>query len=202
MTTQNFTIPSTDLKAIALFAAKKDIRDYLQGVHFTHTHGGIVAQATDGHIAASLFVPQAEPAIFQPVIVPLGDIDRLKLTAKGLVDVVVDDGQITLSYNGVRITTQALDTRFPNVMRVTPESASGQPGAFDAALLTRIDKAAKLLTGAKGASLYRLHHNGEDAARVSIPERDDFCGVIMPMRNSTPEPGELPLPTWLTGATL
>jgi DNA polymerase III sliding clamp (beta) subunit (PCNA family) len=51
-----FTIQRKQLRAILNFAAVKDIRYYLNGLHVRQDHRGTILEATDGHALGMLRV--------------------------------------------------------------------------------------------------------------------------------------------------
>ena len=198
-TTQNFSIPAVDLKAMLNFAAKNDVRYYLNGLYFVPTTGGLAIQSTDGHIAGVLHI-EHEPVFFQPFIIQRDDIERLKLGNKGFVQFEVSEhdtnsNPVKIQYTGATIMAQPIDGQYPDVQRVFPKDSNGEVAFFDPALLTRFVKAAKLL-GSTGKVPMTLHYNGPQAARVSMSGCHRFVGCIMPIRNAVPELGELPTPGW------
>ena len=200
MTTQTFTIPSVELKAMLQFAAKNDVRYYLNGLHFVPTNGGIAIQATDGHVLGILHVEQPEPMYFRPFTIERGDIERLKLSSKGVVEFEVTEQDtakhpVKILHTGATLLAQPIDGKYPDVVRVVPATSNGEPAFFNPELLTRFVKASKLL-GLGSKIPISLHYNGQQCARVSMAGRPRFVGCVMPMRVAVPEPGELPTPAW------
>lgn len=199
MTTQNFSLPAADIKAMLQFSAKNDVRYYLNGLYFVPTTGGVAIQSTDGHIAGVLHI-EHEPVFFKPFIILRDDIERLKLSNKGFVEFEVTEHDTTkhpvkMTHTGATMLAQPVNAQYPDVVRVVPLSGNGEAAFFDPALVTRFIKAAKLL-GANGKKPITLHYNGPQGARVSMDGCRRFIGVVMPMRDGVPTPGDLPLPGW------
>jgi DNA polymerase III sliding clamp (beta) subunit (PCNA family) len=70
----SFTFPANKVKGAAIFAAVKDIRYYLNGVHFSTFGDFILAQATDGHRLTVISHPRAGAEEFA-VIIPADQYD-------------------------------------------------------------------------------------------------------------------------------
>ena len=186
---QKITINRKALKAVSLFAAKKDIRYYLCGVYVESTPLETRLIATDGH---TLGVHRSEAkddnvGVFNGII-PLDAVTAiLKWKSPVRSDdipvtlTVSDNGEIRADYCGQSIIFRCVDGRFPEYRRVVPESVSGELAFFNPDYLMRCKLAAEAL----GVIEYKeghflLAHNGSGAGLASIGS--DMVAVIMPMR--------------------
>jgi len=170
-------ITKEDLQASRRFAAKADVRYYLNGVCFMLLHGAPVAVATDGHALAVLQLAESADLSDAPdgVIVPADTLDLvLKAARKGEALTITETLAGAVQYRPV-------DGKFPDITRVLPQEISGETAQFDPDLLARFKKAAKLLSG----GYVTVAHNGQSAAAISVGH-DRFAGVIIPMRIDAP----------------
>jgi hypothetical protein len=162
MTTSiTFTIPAATMKALALFAAEKDIRYYLKGVCVDlRTFGQPVLVATDGHRmiavhthqAAGCDIPELETwPISCPAecIIPIDLIKAIKPGTRGHVRVTLSDivtpeptkfddspkptfSRVTLStIGGPEVSGKPLDGKFSDWRRVIPSTSAAVMVPFD-----------------------------------------------------------------------
>jgi hypothetical protein len=168
----------TTLKALLLFAAKKETRYYLKGVHFEQSATGTVAVATNGHClaVARLDRDSAEPASFT---VPREHLENVVKGAKGSIDVVqVDNTQCTLNSSNGRITVPLLDGKFPDWRRVVTPQQTGEKSHYHPDYHAMVDKAGQLIRPTKFA--YLIQQNGNSIGYCKI--NDDFHAYVMPLR--------------------
>lgn len=169
------TIEISALKAALIFAAKKDVRYYLNGVCIEWGKLGTRLIATDGHRA---FVCQVDTESNDPahVIVPTDSIAAvLKLSGK-LRAVECNYAEGKVSFTG-GITATPIDGRFPEIDRVIPTEFSGEVAQFDFEYLGDIGKALKCF-GKQAVGT--LRHNGRSAGRVDLTET--AFAILMPIR--------------------
>ena len=76
-----FTINRKTIKAMLNFAAKKDLRYYLQGLCITQNNRGTYIEGTDGHIMGRLLIDN-QPMPSAQVILPSDSLLKLKGTRK------------------------------------------------------------------------------------------------------------------------
>ena len=178
-------IPAKYLKAALLFAGKKDVRYYLNGVLFEVLNGQARLAATDGHILGVFRLGECSLPDTQ-IIIPREKIESIKLK----------DGEVTLRpgdfktcalvYAGDEFTFTAVDDRFPDYRRVIPSGVmSGEPAQFSSELIARLDKAYKVLNPSSKWNVPYISHNGSSSALVDLND-DNFLGVIMPIRPIRP----------------
>jgi hypothetical protein len=186
------------LQAVALAAAVKDVRYYLNGVHVDDTH----IEASNGHMVARL-AHNIEVSDWMPqhgVIIPTEVITGLfrGLTAKQKREcvVVLDkvEGRVIVSTEG---RTMIVDTdhysEFPNVGRVIPEEPHHLPVKapsvinFNWEYMATFLKIRRVMEGntEKGFEVVSLETPKESepmgACRVSFPGISEFVGAIMPV---------------------
>jgi hypothetical protein len=208
------TVNARALKAAAMCASSEETRYYLKGVFVEMSPASITLTATDGHRLAVLNhyrhtddrdAPQA-PA----VIVPLHLIDKLKIgkRAPDYATLTIDTGstpaKLTLAFDGLSITADAVDGTYPNARAVVrgafnPGKDAGKLAQFNPAYVAAFGKMKELLTGNKPQVL-QIHHNGGSPAVVDflgVPETDDGLrgfGVLMPCRSPDDVLGALTAP--------
>lgn len=175
------------LKAMLLFAAKDDVRTYLNAIYVEAGPKGARLTATDGHVLACYQLDEDAHGVLDAVI-PRELIERaLKVSPKRLthLSLSIQDGQARLG----ELTSPLINSPYPHYRKVIPKSVNGTPGQYDPELLVRFSKAVKILNG----EYTTLAYNGPESAAwvsINIPQ---FFGVIMPIRN----PETPTLPTWL-----
>ena len=182
-----FELPIAELKAVALFAGKQDIRSYLNGVLITSDHGKVVAVATDGHrlTAFKSEVDYSGPEF----IVPVENVTALKATQRiRCVEVTYDaeTRMVKLVTGETAQICQAIDAQYLYWRRAIPalEQLSGKLAdncGFNAVYLSDYAKLRKLL-GHSSTSI-AIKPNESSAARISIDDSRFVC-VLMPMRDS------------------
>ncbi|HJW82451.1 MAG TPA: hypothetical protein VJ396_09425 [Acidiferrobacterales bacterium] len=189
-----FTIETdlNTLKAVCLFKSAKDKRYYLQGVHLETGPEGARLTATNGHYLAAVFIPGAYPVT--EGIISGGMLDALlKIIGKvPAVEILVDHTGAIPVYSIGGLTKPGIDGRFPDVRRVIDVAPSDGIGAqFNPEYVALFGKAAKLLGRSPGDVC--IVHNGRGmAARVHVLGREDFLGVLMPMRTASEDEPECP----------
>ena len=168
------------LDAVALFAARKDTRYYLNGVLFEMTPGCCRVVATDGHTLAVATVYDDTIAENKSVIVPIDVIARLPKAKT--VDFDFSADVVSIRADGVELKTPPIDGRFPQWRRIIPATVSGIAAQFAPDYVARVGKAAKLL----GCKLQpHIHHNGGVAplaCPVTFFGRPDFTAILMPLK--------------------
>lgn len=180
----------TTLKALLLFAAKKDIRYWINGIHFERSATGTLAVATNGHClaVARLDRDSAEPASF---IVPREHLDNVVKGAKGGVDIVqVDAAQCTLNSSNGRITVPLCDGKFPDWRRVVSAQQTGERAYFHPDYVSMVDKAGQLLRPAKVG--YLIQQNGNSVGYANL--NDVIHAYVMPIKAY--EAGVVSSPNW------
>ena len=187
--TMKIYAPLSALHTVACFAAKQDIRYYLNAVRVEASAVQTRFTATDGCCAGMLRTTQENEDIDGAVTILLPiDIVKAAKKAKSNCDALVietADGKTgTLSViGGVSINWTAVDGVFPQIARVIPAQASGEPAQLNPELIAKFAQAQKIASSSKTAFPH-IWYNGANGAAVTLcgHYHDDFTGVIMPLR--------------------
>jgi hypothetical protein len=194
------TVNARALKAAAMCASADETRFYLKGVFVETLPAGVTLTATDGHrLVAMTHAPAADlphDATAPAVIVPLHMIDKLKIGKRApdhltlTIDAAVNPAKLTLSYDGLSITGEAVDGTYPAARRVAVAAFNspdaGKLAHFNPAYVATFGKMCELMTSGKPQAIY-IGHNGENPALVDfLGDRDaagvEAFGVLMPCR--------------------
>lgn len=184
-----FTIQRKQLRAILNFAAVKDIRYYLNGLHVRQDHRGTILEATDGHALGMLRIDDS-PKPVASCIMRTEHVKALLGSRKDgdqYIDFNVSEaGDVTASACGLVSTFKREDATFPDTQRVTPkESPEDGPAQFDVNLLAKFAQCAIDLEVSK-KGYFGLRHRGANNCGLVDIGLDTFAGVVMPMRHETP----------------
>lgn len=194
-----FTIQRRQLRALLNFAAAKDIRYYLQGIHVRQDHRGTILEATDGHALGMLRVDDT-PKPVGSCILPTESVKALLGSRKDgylPVEFHVDGLTVTASSCATVMTFHPVDGTFPDTVRVTPKDSPEDGAAqFDVDLLAKFQQCAKDLEINKSGHFGIRHRGANNSALVDIGDAN-FVGVIMPMRQDVP--AAIP-PAWVHAA--
>jgi DNA polymerase-3 subunit beta len=185
METKAYAVNVKALSAIQYFAAKKDIRHYLNGVHVKIGPYQTIYEASDGH-ALGRYTDVRQNEHTGEFLIPIDTVSQLKVREKsnpGLL--MVDD------VNNARIINpsehqdfgfRCIEGKFPDVARHIPSETSNTPGHYDVELLVKFMKANKVFGSKKPGNLH-IQQNGETGvAIVKFPIDPAFLGIIMPFR--------------------
>ena len=182
------TIKKEHLKAVSLFAAKaSEGRYYLNAVHIESDGKDTRLVATNGHILGMTLIDVELPVL--SLIIPLEAVvsalkiktDEYVITYQDNQEAGADQGmQGTIEAGSQSISFTSINTKYPDINKVIPDSVNNEAACFHPALVETIAKAAKLL---KGGEVY-IHNNGTGAAIVKLSNYFDFFGVIIPCRDN------------------
>lgn len=204
------TLPSQYLAVLGLFAAKKDIRFYLQGICLEVGPEDIYMAATNGYILGCFHIKNRQPEItdrLDDIILPNDLLKRIR--ADGPVEVSIgaplqeNAGDfcyarpITLSSTDTSVRGKTVDGRFPDWRRSIPAQVTHELAQFNIAHLGVLAKAWGILHGRGSHPYVGIGHNGQESALISLGHAD-FTGAIMPIRSERVEVPNGP-PDWLTG---
>lgn len=174
-------IPAKYLKTALLFAAKKDIRYYINGVLFEVLDGQARLVATDGQILGVFQLGECSLPDTQ-IIIPREKIESIRLKADEVTLRPGDGKTCALVYSGDEFTFTAVDGRFPDYRRVIPSGVmSGESAQFSSELIVVLDKAYKVLNPSSKWNTPYISHNGLRGALVDLND-DNFLGMIMPLK--------------------
>ena len=174
------TIEIKTIKALLHFAAKKDIRYYLQGVHIEQGATGTYAVATNGHFIA---IARIDTQVQAPasVIVGSGQLAAAIKGAKGAAMIDADGARVTIKTTAGETTADAVDGRYPDWRRVIRAPQTGEQAYFNPEYLATVQKAAGEYHGNKG-TLYHVTQNGNSVGHCDID--DDLQVFVMPVRGA------------------
>jgi DNA polymerase-3 subunit beta len=174
------TIEIKTIKALLHFAAKKDIRYYLQGVHIEQGATGAYAVATNGHFLA---VARIDTQAQAPASVIVGS-DHLAAAikgAKGAAMISADGAKVTIKTTAGEITADAVEAHYPDWRRVIRAPQTGEQAYFNPEYLATVQKAAGEYHGNKG-TLYHVTQNGTSVGHCDID--DNLQVFVMPVRGA------------------
>lgn len=172
------------LKAVSRFAAKQDIRYYLQGVLVESSPTETRIVGCDGHtLAIHRSQHTGENEGQWTGIVPLPTVLallKMKATHKTLRDApiilsVQESGEIRADWIDQSINFRTIDGKFPEYQRVIPAKLDGTKAWYQPEYLQRIADASKDM----GES-FTFGFNGNSASLAYIGQ--SMLAVIMPMR--------------------
>lgn len=181
---ETVTIERNALRGMLNFAAKKDVRHYINGVLVEATPKKTRLVATDGHVLG--VYTHDMPRDVQntgnvSVILPRELCERITANKYApMVTLEVDGDNVTLDDCGTRSTMRRIDGTFSNYTTVIPTLGEESPGHFNPELVARFAKFAKSM-GVSAQSV-RLAQNGKERAAIVTVGCLDFVGVIMPLR--------------------
>ena len=180
-------IPTDLLKAAHLFAAKKDVRSFIESVYIEWRDDTAKIVATDGHrmfVATFAIEPSGDGAC----IVPSDTVKRALTGYKHDTIEFCPPQASTLPYTITAaiggVTFEPIQAEYPDWRRVVPVEASGEASQFNAAYIGELGKAARVLMKHSktmpAESLVHIHHNGTSGALVTFGARTDCFAVLMP----------------------
>ncbi|VVD75116.1 hypothetical protein [Pandoraea commovens] len=177
------TVKPNIVKAMTHFAAKSDIRYYLNGILVEFVGSDAFLVATNGHRLAA-FRGSADAPVDKPrlAIVP-NELFRYvdaKRSAQPVAIHVDDDDTVGVTQGHVTMSAKAIPGIFPNWRKVVPSTLSGELAQFNPALLADIRTVTRLVHGSDGYP--HIRHNGQGAALVDIGD-ENFVIVVMPFRH-------------------
>ena len=186
MTTQ-FTVKQSALKALALLAAKKDIRYYLCGVNVEFSPSITRLIVTDGH-KLGVYQTGAQNASHGSLIIPNDVITALPKTGSYDPELtfIKCDGNatgwtITGLPNSGQVVFQQVDGKFPDYQRVCSFKTDGLAASYNPEYLMQFLKVQHLLGGSKKC-IPNVYQSGKSSALITLAGVPEFYGVIMPMK--------------------
>lgn len=192
------TIPKNVLKAVSLFAAKKDARYYLNGVCIKQYKDYSVLVATCGSMLMAYRLDQVSDKELTQII-PIESIkSALSWKAgKRLSDEITIDLEQSAILNADQssvIKYQAIDATYPDFTQVIPKTLSGEHACFNADLISVCVEAVNLLD-TRPIGSFKLRYNGTSCAVVDTPD-DNAIVIVMPMRDDLAK-AEYIRPNWI-----
>jgi DNA polymerase-3 subunit beta len=172
----NTSIETSTIKALMLFAAKKDIRYYLKGLHIEQSANGTFAVASNGHAIA---IARIDSEAHEPASITIDRqyIDGLK-SSYAVSFEQVDSGTVKLGVVGTSITVPVLDAKYPDWRRVVSAKQTGEQAYFDPDYAALVNKAGQTIR--KNKTAYIIQQNGNSVGYCNL--YDVVHAYVMPMR--------------------
>lgn len=177
------TIDHSIIKALLVFAAKNDLRYYLNSIAIDATRDRVALVATDGHMLMSIAVPEADVdnKLTGEYIISRADLEAVKpmKAGKHALPITIeitepaptpdpDQPGVMIKHNTTykitgltSVTNTLVDGKFPDWRRVIPATLSGEVAHFNLELMTRLNDARKALSVDWHNVV--IHHNGRSA---------------------------------------
>ena len=193
------TVDKRALRAIVKFTADKDdVRHYLRGVLLEADGDRVRLVATNGHMLGALNCQYADgdtrAETLTQAIIPAEFIKAIKKPGRrepASLFVEIDGDKVRFNDGETTREAKLIDAKYPNWRHVIPRGPmSGKVAQFNTAYLWAFTDARRELSN--NLEFCTVSHNGDRATLVSIG-RDDFVGVIMPLRADAPLEAA---PTW------
>ena len=194
-------VPANIIVALTHFAGSKDVRYYLNGIHFEIHHEACYIVATNGVVMGAFHhkweskVESESLPIMATVPTELFDKVRVSGAARiqfGAVETVTKETKSSVSrhncrpvavfYKETQRAGRTIDGAYPYWRSAFPRAeVSCVPAQFDANLIAALVKAFKALRGTKLCVDIGIEHNGTDPAILEFGI-ENFTGLIMPLK--------------------
>lgn len=180
-------ITAKQVGVLLQFAAKRDVRGYLNAICIQTDGAKGYAVATDGAIMGVFKLHFQRPVEKCELIVPRDLLENVKTTSAGaLVDISVEETSpsnprnVTVRQGSAQWHGMTDSRAYPDWRRVIPEKVSGEPANLSVTVYEKLCKAAKLVQGNK-EPFFILGQNGTGVSIVDLQD-EDFIGVVTPFR--------------------
>ena len=192
------TIQPGRLAAVAMYAAKKDVRFYLQGVCIDTGPMGTFIVATDGAAMAVHRIDDISRPCAQ-LLLPLAALEgAIKANKKSPVLLTLPDGcqgtakpdalrSVTVAAAGVASTITEADCHYPEWRRVTRHQDAAEMACFDPAIVDRVARSSALIH--RGTFPAMLRPGGHGCGFAWLDAVGECVAYVMPMRQ---KPSDLP----------
>lgn len=184
------TIEAKVLKALLLFAGKKDIRTYINTVHFERAANATYAIATNGHVVAVAKLDGMSDLPAASFTVPR---EYLEAAALAKYSLLLDQAGPNVKITSIKgnMTVPLLDAKFPDWRRVTAAQQTGERAYFHPDYAALVNKAGQIIAPLSNA--YLIQQNGGSVGYCKIS--NDFHAYVMPLRSGL-EGAVVSSPTW------
>lgn len=189
--TDTITIPKAFLTVAAMFAAKKDIRYYLNGVCIDTGPNGTFLVATDGNtMCVALIDGVARPCA--QLVLPAGALDvAIKANKAAPVTLTLPADlqgaavvsalrSVTISAAGAVVTVAEMDGRYPDWRRVAKHDTTQAPAYYHPDYVSLVAKAGALLD--KRETGTHIRHGGDGCGYAQMDADGRCVAYVMPMR--------------------
>jgi hypothetical protein len=193
----SLTLEASQFAAVALFCAKQDIRQYLQGVCIHTDRSGAYIVGCDG---ATLAVHKidSEPREDRQIIIPPETVSLVAKIKKG--SITIDCGDKPGNHSDqteprkcdIRTAQGSflfaeMEWKFPDWKRVAKHTQSPDPVFFNPEYLMRVHKAAEVARGGKQKYPALVSPGGTGCGFAQLDRDGLTCAWIMPMRATLSE---------------
>jgi len=177
------------LRALVEVAGVKDIRSYLNCVHAYTENESVRYEATNGHIALKITVPNTKKMDLN-VLIPTEVIKSIK--DRSLFTLELDtSGPKHILHSTL---FDRVDAKYPDLdplFDAVVHEPSNEPATYNPMLLIKFQRAFNILsnrtaTNPSEQAIPKIFQNGLEAAKVvarKIPDTMTATGLIMPLRN-------------------
>ena len=206
---QSINLYRSHVRALLALAAKDDVRYYLNGIlaSIKPTHVDLVA--TNGHVLGAIHVTSESAPVPAEIIIPRAILETVAKDKTPLAVTLEFEGDACTIVAGSARYAFKSEGKFPDWCRVIPLKVSGLACQLNPDLLALFRKAATALGLTKTAMIMVGHNgtepksgerHGDGSCLVTLGSRDEFIGVIMPMRHAV---ADIPsgAPMWAKGMT-
>lgn len=176
--------PVAALRAIAVFAARKDVRNYLNGVCLVVSPNETRIVATNGHCMGLYRSQNMNSGVTTSfdLIIPIDAVLKCKPTRRDPVARVTpnDDGTYMLETSGTFQRFTGISGKFPDLARVVPNTCSLKAGSFDPHVISMFGDAAIALGIESTRGLAKradIQRAGFNCRRTQFRRRDDACAA-------------------------
>jgi DNA polymerase-3 subunit beta len=175
------------LKAVAMIAARRDIRYYLNGVLVEILESEVRLVSTDGHKLLIIRKDQAYAELGR-FIVPHEVLSLIRPKPKSQEQVQFRYGatasdKVTMLFGGLEIGFRPIDGVFPDYSRIVDDARkpSGELGHFNPDYLADFARAASAAYGQSTTQRVQIWPNGRKPTPVTYGREKAFFGLLMPM---------------------
>lgn len=188
-------VKQSTLDALLLIAGKKDIRHYLNGLRIEWTPEYTRVIGCDG-CRLAIKIENHENQGSGAVTIPRDVVERLPKRASiaALVSITNAGDNWAILAGGATINFQDSGDQYPDWRRITHGlKTSGEAAGYNLDFLQSFEKAGAIIGGGKlrVGNRTRVHHNGSQAALVTLDGIDGFAGVVMPLKDQVGSAGAL-----------
>jgi DNA polymerase-3 subunit beta len=172
----NTTIDINTIKALMLFAAKKDVRFYFNGLHIEQSANGTIAVACNGHVIA---VARIDTDAHEPssVIIDRQYIDNIK-SKYAVTFNQSDAATVSIKTENGTLTVPIMDAKYPDWRRVVSAKQTGERAYFQPEYAAIVDKAGQTIK--KCSTPYVIQQNGNNVGYCNLGS--DVHAYVMPLR--------------------
>jgi hypothetical protein len=170
------SIEISTIKALMLFAGKKDMRFYLNSLHIEQSAIGTFAVASNGHAIA---IARIDSEAHEPASITIDRqyIDGLK-SSYAVSFEHIDGGMVKLGVVGTSLTVPVLDAKYPDWRRVVSAKQTGERAYFHPDYAAMVDKAGQTIRKSKVP--YIIQQNGNSVGYCNL--YDVVHAYVMPLR--------------------